>query len=300
MTIKTTIIKDSISPDGNRLTTFELRYPRIIHSEFMTHRMFSRNASSSRAIPITRIIEDVISDPAFPSAWGLNGKGMQDHGKMSETGIAEAKALWLQGRDYAVEVARKMLELKEVPHKQIVNRLLESYSHINVVVTATNYDNFFWLRRHEDADPTIYELADKMWNEYKNSTPKQIGYGEWHLPYTSQEDIDLAAKYILSKNLEITKETMLEAYITMSVARCARVSYKTRDNKTPSVQQDAELYATLLESEPLHASPAEHQATPDRRFWFGWEFGHQNGNFTGWRQYRKMLKNEYNKNYKGD
>lgn len=140
MTISAIVIADTISPAGKRITTLQLRYPRMVHSEFMTHRVFSRNASSSRAIPVERLIEDVLRDTAMPIHWGKNQPGMQARKKhdapvlLDGTFVSNENA-WLAARDQAIEAARAFT--KAGYHKQIVNRLLEPFAHINVVVTAT-------------------------------------------------------------------------------------------------------------------------------------------------------------------
>jgi len=185
MTITAKIIADSVSPDGVRITTMQLRYPRFIHAEFLTHRMFSRNASSSRAIPVERLIADIEADHAMPVYWGKNQKGMQAReecdgrvkswefgpspsefgGGMSWT----AEEAWHFARDNAIKMARAFHEAGY--HKQIVNRLLEPFSHINVLVTATDWANFYALRRHEDAQPEMKALADAMWEAQQASEP---------------------------------------------------------------------------------------------------------------------------------
>lgn len=288
MTIIAKIIADSISEYNERITTFELTYPRFIHSEVMTHRIYARNASSSRAIPFEKMIQMLIDDPAMPVRWGLNGKGMQDHGAMTDEGIAKAKSVWLSARDAAVEHARMFASLQEVPHKQIINRILEPFSHIRVVFTGTNYSNFFGLRRHPDADPTIYALADAMWQAYSNNIPKFLNYGQWHLPYIEKEELD---------------NNPIEVLLKVSAARCARVSYRTRDGQVYNFDKDIQLFVDLLESEPLHASPAEHQATPDKKSIFifnRWKKSQLHGPFTGWIQQRKLLPNEFINYYSGE
>ena len=64
--IKAKIIADSINSKRCRLTSWVLEYPRFIHAEIMIHRVFSRNAASSRAIPTEKIIQNIIDDPAMP------------------------------------------------------------------------------------------------------------------------------------------------------------------------------------------------------------------------------------------
>lgn len=289
MTITAKIIADSISEDNNRLTTFELRYPLMIHAEVMTHRIFSRNASSARAIPTKLLLEDIVRDTAMPLRWGLNGAGMQDHGEMSPEGQERMRSLWTQARDNAIATVNEMLAGEEKPHKQTVNRILAPFMHINVVLTSCNFSNFFALRRHKDADPTVYGLADAMWTEYKASYPVFKKYKDWHLPYITQEELD-------------TSDDIWDL-LKVSTARCARVSYKTRDsNKLSVFEEDLKLYERLVGTHPLHASPAEHQAYADQ-YDIGideWLSKRAHGNFTGWVQHRKLLEKEFVSHYNGE
>lgn len=285
MTITAKVIADSIGPAGIRLTTLQLRYPKFIHGEFMTHRVFSRNASSSRAIPVERLIQDVIDDPAMPVYWGSNRPGMQAGEEVKE--LYWVKEEWLNARDGAVQCARELSSLGL--HKQIVNRIIEPWCHINVVVTATEWANFFALRRHKDAQPEMKALADTMFDAQQASTPIRLKIGEWHLPYVTETDVEPLA--------DSFEPDDWKTLVKLSVARCARVSYLTHEGKSPNPEEDLKLYERLIGSTPLHASPAEHQATPDQRNNFGNELGpwyHQNlwGNFVGWCQYRKTLPDE--------
>ena len=308
MTITAKIIADSVSQMGVRLTTMQLRYPRIVHSEFMTHRMFSRNASSSRAIPVERLIQDVMDDPAMPVFWGKNQPGMQAAEELEGRVLHSVKSHWLMARDTAVYHARMMVA--DGAHKQIVNRIIEPWCHINVVVTATEWSNFFALRQHADAQPEIHALADAMWEARESSAPTELKIGEWHLPYVDVESrceirgfID-RTDYFTIRDLHgfsVSDNTIQSFAIMCSVARCARVSYLTHDGKPPNVEEDLKLYDRLVGSTPLHASPAEHQATPDtcattladsKYGIIAWQNLHQHGNLHGWRQYRKMLPNE--------
>ena len=300
MTISATVIADSISPDGVRLTTFQLRYPRFIHAEFMTHRLFSRNASSSRAIPVERMIEDLRRDPAMPVYWGSNKPGMQageeipEYGtykgiKISPRGLAAAE--WLDALDCCISAAEKMVSLGL--HKQIANRILEPWAHINVVCTATDYENFYALRRHADAQPEIKALADAMWEAQQASTPELLQPGDWHLPYVRQEDHELAMAFGNTMD-----GSWLEVLKRISVARCARVSYLTHDGRQTTVEEDLKLFERLVGSQPLHASPAEHQATPDKMHpvegaVMDWLNPRLHGNFRGWIQYRKKMAGEF-------
>lgn len=294
MTIAVSVIRDSISPEKVRLTTLQLRYPHFIHAELMTHRVFSRNASSSRAIPVKRLIGDIREDTAMPFHWGKNQPGMQAHEEWKEKVIVpywakdilgEAKSTsmymtredaWKNARDNAIAVAQAFHEAGY--HKQIVNRLLEPFSHINVLVTSTYWRNFIALRNHADAQPEIRILAEEIQKILETSMP--ILTKGWHLPYMSMHDMMTYSPNEL---------------IRCSVARCARVSYLTAEKERPTKEQDLKLYDRLLSSSPLHASPAEHIALPDWRVKYEknqWANPQFHGNFVGWQQYRKMLRNE--------
>lgn len=308
-TITAKIIADSISPDNIRLTTMQLRYPKCIHGEAKTHRQIriadrayellqevgfmddpnlSRNASSSRAIPVKRLIQDVLDDPYVPVHWGKNQKGMQadeEHDAMvcmnGLIGFEPREEAWLRALNHAVEAAKAFD--KAGYHKQIVNRLLEPWAHINVVVTATEWSNFFALRDHEDAMPEIRMLAQAMKKAMAESTPFRLELGGWHVPYVGYHEFGQIGN--------------LGTSIKVSVARCARVSYLTQEGKTPTIEEDLKLYDRLINSVPLHASPAEHQATPDELCTVGvfsgeWNQKELNGNLNGWIQYRKTLPGE--------
>lgn len=271
--IKVEIVADSLAPSGARLTTFVLTYPRFIHAEFMTHRMFSRNASSSRAIPVKKQIQMVKDNPAIPLAFTKNQRGMQGGEVLDGKAHELAVASWLEGRDAAACVAEK-LSMLEV-HKQYANRVLEPYAHITVVCTATDFNNFFALRCHPAAQPEIQVLATLMWEAYSLATPNKLEDGEWHLPFIS----DLIKFFYKESD-------SYKVLIKMSVARCARVSYLNHEGKNPTLEEDIALYDRLLGSKPIHASPAEHQAQASANSFL------VSGNFKGWIQYRKTLTNE--------
>lgn len=290
MTIEATIVADSISPAGIRLTTFQLRYPRFIHAELMTHRVFSRNASSSRAIPVQKMIEDLRRDPAMPVYWGSNQPGMQAGAELTEGQIEYCRVQWLNCMDTAITYAQAMVE--KGLHKQIANRILEPWAHINVVVTATDWENFFTLRRHKDAQPELKALAELMYDEMVAGQPKILKPGDWHLPYVRKDDWGGDAWDQDIPHLEYLKR--------VSVARCARVSYLTHDGRQTTAQEDLALFDRLVGAQPLHASPAEHQATPDKpksagiSDWTdGWWQPELHGNLRGWIQYRKTLPGEF-------
>lgn len=269
MTITAEVICDSVSPSSVRITTMQLRYPRFIHAEFMTHRMFSRNASSSRAIPVKRLIQDVMEDPAVPIHWGMNQKGMQaDEENRARVGSYSREEAWMMARQRAVDMALRFSEAGY--HKQVVNRLIEPFAHINVVVTATEWSNFFKLRDHQDAQPEMRALAVAMKTAMAESTPHPATYGSWHLPYIDRVH---------------DNHLLLSDCIKASVARCARVSYLTHSGLRPSIDDDLALYDRLVGATPPHASPAEHQAVPTIYSGF-------NANFRGWISHRSLMEEE--------
>jgi hypothetical protein len=173
-------------------------------------------------------------------------------------------------------------------HKQWANRGLEPYLYVHGVVTATEWANFFALRRHADAQPEMKVLADLMWEAQQASVPRVLALGEWHLPYVTDED---SGPHRGRPDGMFLPDTAL---IKLSVARCARVSYLTQDGRKPTIEEDLKLYDRLVGSVPIHASPAEHQAAPDQRGGEEnrWLWPSQHGNFNGWRQYRKTLPGE--------
>lgn len=268
MTIRAEVVKDSVGPHGVRLTTVRARYPKFIHGELMTHRVFSRNASSSRAIPVERMIKDVERDIAHPVHWGRNQPGMQAREELADLDARTAHMYWNAAARSAVDHARRMNELGV--HKQVVNRLIEPFAHINVLITATEWDNFFELRCHPDAQPEMRTLAEAIRDARDASTPRELEPGQWHLPF-----------YDGSPTMADPTPLMVSA------ARCARVSYETHDGREPSVEEDVELYRRLTSAVPMHASPLEHQATPDPT----WAWPGLHGNLVGWVQHRKVEEN---------
>lgn len=268
--IKATVIEDSIGEHGIRLTTLALAYHRYIHGEFMTHRVFSRNASSSRAIPVMTIIKQVWNDPVIPVHFGANMPGMQAKEELTGWRGKVARGLWRLGGKIACCVAYGMTKVGL--HKQVANRVLEPWQQMHVIVTATEWENFFNLRDHPDAQPEIRILAARIGLAMASSTPILRQPGEWHLPYVRESE-----RYAYP----------LEDQIKMSAARCARVSYLTHDGKAPVVVKDIALYDRLVGSVPIHASPVEHQATPylSSQDWCA--------NFRGWEQHRQTVEDSF-------
>lgn len=288
-----TIIADSISPQGIRITTFQLRYWRAIHAELMTHRVFSRNAGSSRARPSQAIITQVRTNPWGPIHWGANQSGMQAEVELSENAIKEAKLEWHKAAVRAGDSASWLNKLGL--HKQIVNRVLEPFTYIDAVVTATDYANWFALRLDKDAQPEIQQLAQAMKDAMDTSKPVLLNPGEWHLPYiqiTDYAEIQDYLPYVITESKN-KPEKMLELFKKISAARCARTSYKAFDGKVASIDDDLSLFDKLMSGNLKHASPTEHQATPDYYHEDEYQTKSLWGNFRGWIQYRKTIPNEF-------
>ena len=276
------IILDSVSPDGIRLTTFHLRYWRSIHAELMTHRDFSRNARSSRAVP-SKVL---LTEPIFLPTFGMNQPGMQASDEELFPGLQEK---WEKEWQELAEITRSYVKKWQANgmHKQWANRPLEWFGWIDVLVSSTRYENFWALRVSEYAQPEFLDLATAMQKLMMQSDPQLLCPGEWHLPYIQQEEL-------ITYGLETCK--------MLSAARCARLSYKPFDGSdSPQAEQDR--YERLVVSRPVHASPVEHQATPDevthrKKSWsilpptLTWRFPDLHGNFHGWIQNRKLIPNE--------
>lgn len=294
--IRATVIADSISCEGDlvRLTTFELEYPRFIHAELMTHRMFSRNAASSRAIPVERQIELILQRTAMPVFWGKNKAGMSavEECEKKFLGIFTREQMWFGARNVAVWFARRLHNMGF--HKQIVNRILEPFAFIKVVVTATEFDNFWYLRCHKDAQPEIQELARVAREAYEKSIPFQLSEGEWHVPYFEDG--------VWRK--EDGPFTPLDHAIAISASCAAQVSYRRNDD---TIEKALDIYERLVLSKPVHASPFEHQGTPiSDKMAAVWVEGitHKDafgtpwsGNFRCWIQNRQLIEGNVCKSY---
>jgi len=318
--VKATVLCDSISEAGVRITTFELEYPRMVHSEFLTHCMFARNAASSRAIPAAKMREQLT---ARPVRFGKNVSGMQDAGEhnapvywQNHYAGTEVKgspeAAWEYAKSCAIDISTAFAEAGY--HKQVFNRLTEPFQMIKVVCTATEFNNFFWLRDHDAADPTIEELAKCMRQAREQSTPRGLKAGEWHLPYVVVWRSEGVLHYGIEAENGGTIELSVEEAIKVSAARSAAVSFRNVDYNLEKCEQ---VHGRLVGDERKHSSAMEHQATPiteervDYNVWENsvnvvdcpetWQEGvtHMDrkgqlwsAKFRGWIMYRKMIPGE--------
>jgi thymidylate synthase ThyX len=202
--------------NGNKFATFLIRFPKILLAELNTHRQLVRNCGSSRAIPSATFIDSITNDPYIPP-FSQNRPGM--------TGLAleydseeyqEAEELWLQARDYLCATVKDYKELGI--HKQDANRLLEPFYHVDIVLSGTDWINFFKLRTAPDAQPAFRAIALKMQQLLDTTCPNPLMPDEWHIPFMDAHPD--------------TDKLSLEDKLKVAIARIARVSYSSHGSDT--------------------------------------------------------------------
>lgn len=250
--IEVKILSGSITKDGVKITTFELLYHRFFHAEFMTHKVISKNAASSRAIPTFKLLELVQTAPMLPVSIGKNKSGMQAEEDLEEDISNKFIEMW---KELGVKVAIDVKAMQDLgAHKQIVNRPLEAWLPIRVVATATDWENFFDLRDSKYAQPEFGQLAKMMKEAISNYEYNLLNSDEWHLPYVSDEDKD----YVNS--ITSTVNEYWNILCALSASRCARVSHAlgglSKKTISDEIEKGKELFAVK------HMSPFEHQAKP--------------------------------------
>lgn len=314
MTITAKILTDSISPAGHRLTTFEVCFPRIVLAEFNTHRVFSRNSASSRAIPVKKMLERVRTEPFVPEYWGKNQKGMQAVEQISPKDFDDAVFTWRECRNHSMNAAAHLALPAEEGgldiHKQTANRLLEPWLFHTVIVSATEWSNFFNLRDNNKAAPEIQRPAALMHELYLASKPKELKANQldWHLPLTDGAEIGGDARPA-GPCSKMSEKDFWKRWAKISTGRCARVSVLTHDGKR-NLEEDIRMHDDLLNAG--HMSPFEHPARPMT----DWELAafsrkemvwhekdemwretgkttHFLGNYNGWVQHRKLIPGEW-------
>jgi len=225
------VVCHSRAPNGEELITLEIELHRFILPEFNTHRSLSRNFQSSRAVPVEKMIQQVRDNPAMPVHWGLNQRGMvadieSESYVLDNTGQEfTVQEWWMLAAEEAASSAEAMSEAGY--HKQIVNRLLEPFMKTKGVVTATReaFEAMFLLRCHKDAQPEFKLLAERMRASIEASTPQELQYGEYHLPYVDNN-------HCYSK----------ESAIQLSASCNAQVSYRVLDD---SLEKALKIYDML-------------------------------------------------------
>ncbi|AHX01016.1 putative thymidylate synthase [Dinoroseobacter phage DFL12phi1] len=291
--------------------TIRMRYPRPIHGEIMTHRVFGRNARSSRAVPVKTMLNEVRTIPYVPWHWGKNQKGMQaseECNELIELDVPQVDEItqeldyetvrmtneeaWLHARTEAADIAEAFMEAGY--HKQNPNRLLEPFSWMDTLITATQWDNFLWLRQHHAAEPHLIDLANLVAKAISEADVQNLTLEQWHMPYITEKDIKHVKGLYGGQGTDFVNQILLN----ISAARCARISYKPF-NGDGSITAELDRAKLLMNDERVHASPFEHQAKPDERIKCptsgnleGWHSEHLHGNLTGWIQHRKLIPNE--------
>ena len=286
------IIADSVSPRGSRVTTMEATLHRFVLSELNTHRVFSRNSASSRAIPVEKQLAAFTDDPWYPVEWPAEQRGMQGGNELEGEELADAKKLLEDIHDFTANAVSEYLnahpEKSNRLHKSLINRVYEWGQSHKVIITATDWDGFWEQRCSPLAQPEIRVVAEQMQAAYNGSTPTPLDYGDWHLPYIDNEDYDAAVQLIdyvpYNWEEEEHRDEVIETIKQVSSARCARVSYLTHDG-VRSIEKDIELYERLTSARPWHASPLEHVATPSPAT-------DTPGNLRGWSQFRHIVEKD--------
>lgn len=262
----------------SEICTLVVELPLFIWAQMLTHRDFSRNGASARAIPVNTLIQQTIDNKVTPVYWGTNQPGMQANSELSKKDKATANRAWRFAAKDARRAARRLAAVGA--HKQIANRVLAPFSHIRVVITSTEWDNFYALRDHEDAQPEIEAVAKAMRKAMSESTPMPLKRGEWHLPFINTLRTKQGKLHYYSEGDRVT----LEQAKKISASCCAQASYRKLDF---SIRKAFSIFDSLVGSEPLHVSPFEHQAKakiiPFMR----------SRNFVGWQQYRVEIERFY-------
>jgi hypothetical protein len=299
--------RDSVAPDGIRLTSFVITFPRVVLAETVTHRLnydtwgefdvswcerttdrsISKNSASSRAIPFEKMVEKVQADPYMPF-WTLNQKGMQGQAAEDQVTIYRANKVWLSFRNSAIHHARELADLGI--HKQDANRCLEPWAWITQIVTSSAWDNFFALRCHSAAHPAFRHVARMMFLTRRNSVPEKLREGQWHLPFVPFQEQQSFHWCPTGRGVEMPD------IIKFSAARCGWVSYENHDrDSTPEAM--LRTFSRFVPGDgPAHGSPCEHQATP-LPLHLKDGSGSYLSNLRGWLQARKLLPSEACHNY---
>lgn len=307
--ISAEIVADSVHKTTNkRIVSVLVTLPRIVLAELNTHRMFSRNSASSRAIPAAKMIENVRTNPFIPIKFQKGHKGMQ--GTEYHEGDAELHLIhrWEILALNAAAQAEGLLKADLT--KQLVNRTMEPYMWHTVLITATEWDNFFNLRLNKAAEIHINEAALCIHEAMSESSPKEIQPGEWHIPFGDrfEEDrlLDIASDLLggcdttFEEHEDDCRRMFPELKAKISIARCARLSYLNYEGKD-DYEADLALYEQLMKMG--HWSPFEHVAramTDKERAMYTKSFPSKDGihaitsfgwsrNFQDFVQYRQLV-----------
>lgn len=237
---------------GQLITTLVITYPRAIHAQLLTHRVFSKNSSSSRAVPIQAAIDNIMNDPA-EYLWTGKQAGMQGT-DVTEQQAQLAETIYKGARFRAINAVNALDELGI--HKQNAARLLEPFQNIRVCLTATEWENWDWLRLDVAAQPEITELAQKIYDARHNMEYLELSEGQWHVPFVDRQFTEAGLMTYWDK--DTGDELTVEQAITVSMSAAAQTSYRKTDY---SLEKGEDMYDKLFGGKKIHASPSEHQAT---------------------------------------
>jgi hypothetical protein len=255
---KAKLLKYSISPSGKKIATFEIYLPKVLLAEYNTHSLIARNFSSSRAIPVGRNNE---IESFYPSYFGKNQSGMVAKDEEIED-VASASELWEMAISSSKYYSKKLSDLGL--HKQWANRLNDWHTMAKGVTTATEWNNFLWLRNSDDAQPEIRELAEQIEYLLKTEQPFKLSPGEWHLPYIDVERFTLSGELCYFDPM--TGDSLdLETAKMISMARCAAVSYRTENI---GIEKAQDIYAKLFSGSKVHCFDSQTEVLTSGGFKF--------------------------------
>ncbi len=320
------LIQASVGPNGIPIHTFRMTYPRFIHAECKTHRLItiddenwiveqelalmddvnlSRNAASSRAIPVEKMLEQISTQPALPVHWGKNQSGMQAREELSPYESIQAKTWWCKGAQLMVD---HVLHCPVPLHKQVINRVLEPWMLMTVVVTATDWNNWRALRAHPDAQPEIYELARQVVELLDTTEPFKLKPDELHVPFVQRERSEWGRIRYFIETEQFQEDLSPNEALQVSASCSAQTSFRALDFSLDKAQR---IYKKLVEDRPVHASPFEHQAIalwrdeditiktvngisgglkfPDGITHIDRDLNLWSGNLRGWVQHRQLI-----------
>jgi len=316
------VAKSQSGYSGTIITTFEYEAPKCILAQLNMHNMLVKNAQSSRAVPVKKVLEQILNNPVTPVHWGSNKAGMVAGEEIDVPVTFEDLDGHLHSHDrddaweYTAHTVASLQGAWEEAgyHKQIVNRIGEAFTMVKGVITGTEIDNFFHLRYHPHADPYIYELAKCMWEAYELAETEVLYEGEWHTPYVEHnrllKDGSLSygySEYNEHNNVPSWTPISLEQALKASSAACGQVSYRKLDLSGETVER---VWNNLMGGDIIHASVTGHQASPMRCYYGNtqnerhpivWNVGvtHMDSEadfwsaqFKHWIMHRKIIPNE--------
>lgn len=308
------VVAHSINSFNNEIISFLITFPRMILAEFNTHRRFSRNSASSRAIPFKKMVQSVIDNPFVPLVWQETHTGMQGSKYIKDPDkIQELTMEWLQARDYAVKQATNLDKLGVT--KQICNRLLEPFMWHTVAFTTTELENFFGQRSsiyindlsnksHRSINEYLhYNYHPEKQNEKKYILPGALvdwmelnqGKAEPHMMLLceaifdaynqSEPDVVFMNDWHIPFRNDILNQfngISIKEAIKVSSSMMARTSYTVFDEvKEVTFEKHLKLHDDLIPDK--HWSPLEHPARAS-------QYIQDSRNFTGgWEQYRHLI-----------